>query len=97
MTSSKAKKTNKSKAILSQELKVKEKKAQVKKVKKSIQDRERCDTNKRQNLELVKEIHDILLNRKTLSLRQKIDFCKNQRYFMKLYLREILKSLRRNF
>ena len=97
MTSSKAKKTNKSKAILSEELKVKEKKAQVKKVKKSIQDRERFDTNKRENLELVKEIHDILLNRKTLSLRQKIDFCKNQRYFMKLYLREILKSLRRNF
>ncbi len=97
MTSSKAKKTNKSKAILSQELKVKEKKAQVKKVKKSIQDRERFDTNKRENLELVKEIHDILLNHKTLSLRQKIDFCKNQRYFMKLYLREILKSLRRNF
>jgi len=49
------------------------------------------------NLVMLEEIHSILKNCSNLTDREKLDYCKNQRYLMKVYLREFNKKiLRRN-
>lgn len=44
-------------------------------------------------LSILNDIHSILSNCPDLTNTQKLDFCTNQRYFMKLYLKEILKKI----
>jgi hypothetical protein len=41
------------------------------------------------NFEMIQKIHFILQNSQDLTLKQKSEFCSNQRFFMKLYLKEI--------
>jgi len=47
------------------------------------------DTND-EYLSISNDIHSILSNCPNLSNTQKLDFCNNQRYFMKLYLKEMV-------
>ena len=44
-----------------------------------------------ENLIILKEIQEILKNCSNLSGKQRLDYCKSQRFFMKLYLRELNK------
>ena len=44
-------------------------------------------------LSISNDIHSILSNCPDLTNTQKLDFCNNQRYFMKLYLKEIIKKI----
>ena len=44
-------------------------------------------------LAISNDLHTILSNCSEFSNSQKLDFCNNQRYFMKLYLKELLKKL----
>jgi len=44
------------------------------------------------NFDIIKSLHLILLNCSTLTKKQKFDFCNSQRYFMKLYLKEMLRK-----
>lgn len=46
-------------------------------------------------LSISNDIHTILLNCHDLTNTQKLDFCNNQRYFMKLYLKELLKKIKK--
>lgn len=46
---------------------------------------------KNDNLIILKEIQAILQNCSTLTDKEKWDYCNSQRYFMKLYLKEISK------
>ncbi|MFX1419972.1 MAG: hypothetical protein ACFE9N_13720 [Promethearchaeota archaeon] len=47
-----------------------------------------CD----ENLTTLQKIHAILLNCVNLSKKQKLEFCESERYFMKLYLKKLLKQ-----
>ena len=47
------------------------------------------------NLAILEEINEILHNCTTLTENQKLDYCKSQRYFMKLYLKEVNRDLTR--
>ncbi|MFW9878313.1 MAG: hypothetical protein ACFFG0_34965 [Candidatus Thorarchaeota archaeon] len=47
-----------------------------------------CD----ENLTTLQKIHAILLNCVNLSKQQKLEFCESERYFMKLYLKKVLKQ-----
>jgi hypothetical protein len=47
-----------------------------------------CD----ENLTTLQKIHAILLNCVNLSKKQKLEFCESERYFMKLYLKELRKQ-----
>ena len=47
------------------------------------------------NLAILEEIGEILQNCTTLSEHQKLDYCKSQRYFMKLYLKDVNSDLTR--
>ena len=47
-----------------------------------------CD----ENLTSLKKIHAILLNCVNLSKNQKLEFCESERYFMKLYLKKLMKQ-----
>jgi hypothetical protein len=47
-------------------------------------------------LSISNDIHSILSNCPELSNTQKLDFCNNQRYFMKLYLKMILTKLNKS-
>ena len=47
------------------------------------------DKTKEQNLEMLNLIKDILENVANLTPKQIIDYCNNQRYFMKLYFKKI--------
>jgi uncharacterized membrane protein YcgQ (UPF0703/DUF1980 family) len=38
------------------------------------------------------DVHFFLLNNKKLTNNQKLDYCSIERYFMKLYLREMMKK-----
>jgi len=38
------------------------------------------------------DVHFFLLNNKELTNNQKLDYCSIERYFMKLYLREMMKK-----
>ncbi len=44
-------------------------------------------------LAILNDIHTILSNSSEFSNFQRLDFCNNQRYFMKLYLKELLLKL----
>jgi hypothetical protein len=44
-------------------------------------------------LAILNDLHAILLNCSEFSSSQKIDFCTNQRYFIKKYLKELLIKL----
>jgi len=46
-----------------------------------------------ENLAIIKILHSILLTNLNLNNKQKLDYCKSERFFMKLYLREIIKNL----
>ncbi|MFX0023001.1 MAG: hypothetical protein ACFE9S_11810 [Candidatus Hermodarchaeota archaeon] len=46
-------------------------------------------------LAILNDLHAILLNCAEFSNSQKLDFCTNQRYFMKKYLKELLIKLNR--
>ena len=45
-----------------------------------------------EHLLTLRKLHKILKNGQNLSDKQKLDFCDSERYFMKLYLRELNKS-----
>ncbi len=47
---------------------------------------------KNENLVIITEIQSILQNCSNLTDKQKLDYCNSQRYFMKLYLKEIKKK-----
>ncbi|MFW9947131.1 MAG: hypothetical protein ACFFDX_09915, partial [Candidatus Odinarchaeota archaeon] len=47
------------------------------------------EKTKEQNLEILNLIKDILENVANLTPKQIIDYCKSQRYFMKLYFKQI--------
>ena len=51
--------------------------------------------NYNDNLKMLKEINLILQNCANLTVKQKLEYCDSQRYFMKLYLREFNKKLLR--
>ncbi len=53
------------------------------------------DTPMNDNLAILEEIGEILQNCTTLTENQKLDYCKSQRYFMKLYLKEVNRDLTR--
>ena len=42
-----------------------------------------------ENLKILKDIQDILYNCTILTQKQKLEYCKSQRFFMKLYLKEV--------
>ena len=44
-------------------------------------------------LSISTDIHSILSNYPDLTSDQKLDYCNNQRYFMKLYLREVITKI----
>ncbi|MFX0004406.1 MAG: hypothetical protein ACFE9C_14415 [Candidatus Hodarchaeota archaeon] len=46
-------------------------------------------------LSISNDIHAILLNCSELTNSQKLDFCNNQRYFMKLYLKQLVIKINR--
>jgi hypothetical protein len=45
------------------------------------------------HFDLIQKIHSILKNSQDLTQKQKYDYCKNQRFFMKLYLKRISDKL----
>lgn len=47
------------------------------------------DKSKEQNLEVLNLIKEILKNTAELTPKQIIDYCKSQRYFMKLYFKKL--------
>ncbi len=51
------------------------------------------DTPMNDNLAILEEIGEILHNCTMLTENQKLDYCKSQRYFMKLYLKEVNRDL----
>ncbi|MCK4779517.1 MAG: hypothetical protein KAT57_04985 [Candidatus Lokiarchaeota archaeon] len=51
------------------------------------------DESKNEYLAISNDIHSILSNCQELTNGQKLDFCNNQRYFMKLFLKELLIKL----
>jgi len=48
-----------------------------------------CDDN----LIMLKKVHGILINCSNLSKKQKIEFCENERFQMKLYLKKLRHNL----
>ena len=42
-----------------------------------------------ENLKILNDIQDILQNCTKLTQKEKLEYCKSQRFFMKLYLKEI--------
>ncbi len=42
-----------------------------------------------ENLKILKDIQDILQNCTILTQKEKLEYCKSQRFFMKLYLKEM--------
>ena len=51
------------------------------------------NNSKNEYLAISNDIHSILSNCSELTNTQKLDFCTNQRYFMKLYLKEVVIKL----
>ncbi|MFX1316308.1 MAG: hypothetical protein ACFE9T_10625 [Promethearchaeota archaeon] len=45
-----------------------------------------------ENLAIIRFLHSLLLNCSNLSNKQKLNYCKSERYFMKLYLNDIVKD-----
>ena len=52
--------------------------------------------SKNEYLSISNDIHSILSNCQDLTNTQKLDFCNNQRYFMKLYLKEMVIKINKN-
>ncbi|MEJ2250047.1 MAG: hypothetical protein P8Y97_10345 [Candidatus Lokiarchaeota archaeon] len=50
----------------------------------------RNEFDKHDYLQMIKEIRQIISNCSFLSDQEKVDYCKSERYFMKLYLKRIL-------
>jgi hypothetical protein len=50
------------------------------------------DKTKEQNLEMLNLIKEILNNTAKLSPKQILDYCQSQRYFMKLYFKQLQKE-----
>ncbi|MEJ2251996.1 MAG: hypothetical protein P8Y97_20345 [Candidatus Lokiarchaeota archaeon] len=50
----------------------------------------RNEFDKHDYLQMIKEICEIINNCSFLSDQEKLDYCKSERYFMKLYLKRIL-------
>ena len=50
----------------------------------------RFNDDKNEYLAISNDIHSILSNCLELTNNQKLDFCDSQRYYMKLYLKEVL-------
>ena len=48
-----------------------------------------CDDN----LIMLKKVHAILVNCNNLSKKQKIEFCENERFQMKLYLKKLMNKI----
>ena len=46
-----------------------------------------------ENLAIITILHSLLLTNSDLNNKQKLDYCKSERYFMKLYLRELITNL----
>ncbi|MFX1277103.1 MAG: hypothetical protein ACFFBP_19390 [Promethearchaeota archaeon] len=46
------------------------------------------EPNKEEYFRIIREINSFLSNTKKLTNQQKLDYCKTERYFMKLYLKE---------
>ncbi len=42
-----------------------------------------------ENLKILNDLQDILQNCTNLTQKEKLEYCKSQRFFMKLYLREV--------
>ena len=42
-----------------------------------------------ENLKILKDLQDILQNCTNLTQKEKLEYCKSQRFFMKLYLKEV--------
>ncbi len=42
-----------------------------------------------ENLKILKDIQDILQNCTILTQKERLEYCKSQRFFMKLYLKEV--------
>lgn len=42
-----------------------------------------------ENLKILNDLQDILQNCTNLTQKEKLEYCKSQRFFMKLYLREM--------
>jgi len=49
------------------------------------------ESNKNDYFVILNDINSILMNYPNLTNKQKLDYCNSQRYFMKLYLKEVLK------
>ncbi|MFW9784687.1 MAG: hypothetical protein ACFFFB_20575 [Candidatus Heimdallarchaeota archaeon] len=49
---------------------------------------------KTEYLSISNDIHSILINCPDLSTDQKLDYCNSQRYFMKMYMKEIVINLK---
>lgn len=48
--------------------------------------------NSSEHLLMLRKLHKVLKNGQNLSSKQRLDYCDSERYFMKLYLRELNKS-----
>ena len=46
-------------------------------------------------LSISTDIHSILSNYPDLTKDQKLDYCDSQRYYMKLYLREVIRKIKK--
>lgn len=57
--------------------------------------KQELDINNNDNLTILKELNTILQNCSNLTVKQKLNYCDSQRYFIKLYLREFNKKLLR--
>jgi hypothetical protein len=53
----------------------------------------KSNNSKKEYLAISNDIHSILSNCSELTNSQKLDFCTNQRYFMKLYLKQVIIKL----
>ncbi len=51
------------------------------------------ESNKNEYLIILNDIHSILSNCSNLTNNQKLDYCNSQRYYMKLYLKEVLTNV----
>jgi len=51
----------------------------------------RRENAKNEYLVILNDIHLILINYPNLTNNQKLDYCSSQRYYIKMYLKEVLK------
>ena len=52
-------------------------------------------SKKEDNFKILQEIRKILTNYSQLTDKERLEFCKSERYFMKLYLKEVLSDIRK--